>query len=79
LVGFEGTQKLPRTKANQGESVHASSAESPVILSLNVPIIRMTRTMTRKRKKEKKKFYNLKKDEAQFIVPSWASWSFHPP
>jgi hypothetical protein len=36
------------TRTNQGESVYASSAVSPVILLLNVPIMKMTRTKTRK-------------------------------
>jgi hypothetical protein len=35
-------------KNTSGESVHASSAVGPVILLLNVPIMKMTRTKTRK-------------------------------
>jgi hypothetical protein len=38
-------------KSKSRESVHASSAVSPIFLLINVPIIRMTRTKTRKERR----------------------------
>jgi hypothetical protein len=45
--------RITPARTNQVESVHASSAVSPIILLLNVPIMRMTRTKTRKGRKRR--------------------------
>jgi hypothetical protein len=46
-IALKGRKDYP-IRANQGESIHASSAVSIVILLLNVLIMKMTRTKTRK-------------------------------